>query len=66
MIQQKWIINKENLFYVCSLIETISQTNSIQKRSYSLLKNDSIKHINDYADTYALKQSTDEIYSKKK
>lgn len=37
-----------------------------KKEVVHYLKNDSIKHINDYADTYALKQSTDEIYSKKK
>lgn len=58
-------MNKNNLFYLCSLIESISQkTNLLKKEIVNYLKDNGIRHIYEFSDIYhclPIEQSTDEI-----
>lgn len=58
-------MNKESLFYLCSVIESISQDNGIKKKEVvQYLGSKGIEHIYEYADVFhclPLAQSTDEI-----
>lgn len=58
-------MNKENLFYLCSIIEAISQKKQLHKNKVvDYIGDEGIKHIYDYADVFhcqPLEQSVDEI-----